>query len=277
MTRDIDERRATEAVVREAARRTEPDRYLAALLAPRAASSDLIPLAAFVGDLARISYAVSEPMMGELRLQWWRDALVNLRNGMATGSPIADTVGAVMRSRGLPEALFMSIIDARSQDLDEQEPLSSTAVDTYFDDTEGAAFQLAGHVLGVNERPGVPALMSAAGQAYGRVRLLRALPSTLASGRVPAPLAGMAGAFDDGVAALTVSMRDSTIRWLEEARRRARAAPRAALPAILPLALVEPYLRALERQGPNSVRQTADISSLMRVWQLWRASVLGRI
>ena len=118
MTRDIDERRATEAVVREAARRTEPDRYLAALLAPRATGSDLIPLAAFVGDLARISYAVSEPIMGELRLQWWRDALVNLRNGMATGSPIADSVGGVMRSRGLPEALFMSIIDARSQDLD---------------------------------------------------------------------------------------------------------------------------------------------------------------
>jgi phytoene synthase len=72
-------------------------------------------------------------------------------------------------------------------------------------------------------------------------------------------------------------MRDSVKRWLKEARRRARAAPRAALPAILPLALVEPYLAALERLGPNLVRQTADISPLTRVWQLWRASVLGRI
>lgn len=277
MTRERGKRRAVEAVVREAARRTEPDRYLAALLAPRSASSDLIALAGFVGDLARISHTVSEPMMGELRLQWWRDALINLRNGMETGSPLADTVGAVMRSRALPEALFMSIVDARSQDLDAQEPLSSTAVDTYFDDTEGAAFQLAGHVLGVNEQPGVRELMAAAGQAYGRVRLLRVLPRTLATGRVPAPLAGVAEAFDDGDPALIVSMRDSIIRWLDEARRRARAAPRAALPAILPLALVEPYLRALERQGPNSVREMTDISPLMRVWQLWRASVFGRI
>lgn len=277
MTRESGKRRAAEAVVREAARRTEPDRYLAALLAPQAVSSDLIALAAFVGDIARIVHAVSDPMMGELRLQWWRDALVNLRRGTATGSPIADTVGAVMRSCALPEALFMSIIDARSRDLDAQEPLSDTAVESYSNDTEGAAFQLAGHVLGVNEQPGVPGLMFAAGQAYGSVRLLHSLPRTLATGRAPAPFAGVAGAIDDGGAALTASMRDSTIRWLEEARRRAREAPPAALPAILPLALVEPYLKALERQGPNSVRQTADILPLRRVWQLWRASVFGRI
>jgi len=106
--------------VREAARRSEPDRYLAALLAPRAARADLIALAAFVGEVARIPLTGSEPMIGEIRLQWWRDALVNLLGGTATGSPIADTVGAAIRSRGLPEALFMSIIDARSRDLDPQ-------------------------------------------------------------------------------------------------------------------------------------------------------------
>ncbi|MEE8253891.1 MAG: squalene/phytoene synthase family protein [Hyphomicrobium sp.] len=277
MTRDSSERRGGEAVVREAARRSEPDRYLAALLAPRAARADLIALAAFLGEVARIPLTGSEPMIGEIRLQWWRDALVNLLGGTATGSPIADTVGAAIRSRALPEALFMSIIDARSRDLDPQAPLSSTVVDTYFNDTEGAAFQLAGHVLGVNEQPGVPELMSAAGQAYGRVCLLRSLPRLLANGRVPAPLAGVLRASDDDWVAATAPMRDSVKRWLKEVRRRARAAPRAALPAILPLALVEPYLAALERLGPNLVRQTADISPLTRVWQLWRASVLGRI
>jgi phytoene synthase len=276
--RDSGERRAGEAVVRAAARSREPDRYLAALLAPRVACADLIALAAFLGDIARISLTVSEPMMGEFRLQWWRDALVNLRNGTATGSPIADAVGTAIRFRTLPEALFMSIIDARSRDLHPQAPLSSAAVHTYFNDTEGAAFQLAGHVLGVNEQPGVPELMSAAGQAYGRVRLLRSLPRVLANGRVPAPLAGVLRVSDDDGVAATAPMRDSVKRWLEEARRCVRAAPQAALPAILPLALVEPYLGALERQGPNLlVRETADILPLTRVWQLWRASVLGRI
>ncbi len=277
MRRDSGEGSAGEAVVRTAARSSEPDRYLAGLLAPRAACADLIALAAFVGDVARIPLTVSEPMMGEIRLQWWRDALVTLRNGTATGNPIADAVGAAIRARALPEALFLNIIEARSRDLDAQAPLSGAAVDTYFNDTEGAAFELAAHVLGVNGQPGVPELMSAAGQAYGRVRLLRSLPATLAKGRVPAPLEGaLAGPDGDWVAG-TAPMRHSVIRWLREARRLAGTAPQAALPAILPLALVEPYLAALERQGPNIVRQTADISPLRRIWRLWRASTLGRI
>jgi len=275
--RDSGERSATEAVVRKAARSSEPDRYLAALLAPRAACADLIALAAFLGDIARIPLAVSEPMMGEIRLQWWRDALVTLRNGTATGNPIADAVGTTIRAHALPEALFLHIIDARSRDLDPQARLSRVGADTYFNDTEGAAFQLAALVLGINGQREVPELMSAAGQAYGRIRLLRSLPRALAKGRVPAPLEGVLSAPEDDWITGTLPMRDSVKKWLEKARQLARTAPPAVLPAILPLALVEPYLAALERQGPNMVRQTADISPLTRVWRLWRANTLGRI
>jgi phytoene synthase len=65
--------------------------------------------------------------------------------------------------------------------------------------------------------------------------------------------------------------------WLTEARRRAASAPGAINAAILPVALVEPYLAALEGLGPDLARATADISPLTRVWRLWRASLLGRI
>ena len=57
------------AAVREAARSLEPDRYLSALLAPLAAREDLITLAAFLGEAARVPAIVSEPMIGEIRLQ----------------------------------------------------------------------------------------------------------------------------------------------------------------------------------------------------------------
>jgi phytoene synthase len=277
VTRDSGERSAGEAVVRTAARSTEPDRYLAALLAPRAACSDLTALAAFQGEIARIPIMVSEPMLGEIRLQWWREAFATQGNGTMTGNPIADAVGTVMRARSLPEKLFLNIIDARSSELDPHALLSDPAVDTYFNSAEGAAFQLAAHVLGVNEQPGVSELMYAAGQAYGRVRLLRSFPRTLAKGPVPAPLDGVISSSNNDWAAGGPPMRSSITKWLVEARRLLLAAPKAALPAILPLALVEPYLAALERQALNSVGATADISPVTRVWRLWRASALGRI
>ena len=265
-----------EIVVRASARSTEPDRYLAALLAPRFLCADLIAVAAFVGEVSRIPLAVNEPMMGEVRLQWWSDAFVNLRNDIATGNPIADAIGAAIRTHELPEALFLNMIEARLSDLDPHPLLSDAGVDTYFNDTEGGAFQLAAQVLGVNREPGVSELMAVAGQAYGRVRLLRSLPRAFAKRRVSAMPEGVSFTPDGDWQGSAVAMRNSVIRWLTAARRLSRTAPKAVLPAILPLALVEPYLAALERYGPN-VRQPADILPLTRVCRLWWAKAVGRI
>jgi phytoene synthase len=277
VARDSGERSAGEAVVRTAARSTELDRYLAALLAPRAACADLMALAAFQGEIASIPIMVSEPMIGEIRLQWWREALANQGDGTLTGNPIADAVGTVMRARSLPEELFLNIIDARLCELDPHALFVDRAVDTYFDGAEGAAFQLAAHVLGISGQPGVSELMYAAGQAYGRVRLLRILPHVHAKGPVPGPLDGAISSSDNEWAAGVAPMRSSIISWLVEARRLSLSAPKAVLPAILPLALVEPYLAALERQALNSVGGAAAILPVTRVWRLWWASALGRV
>ena len=62
------------AIVRAADR----DRYISALLAPADRRLDLMTLYAFDAELARIATTVSEPLLGEIRLQWWRDALAPL-------------------------------------------------------------------------------------------------------------------------------------------------------------------------------------------------------
>ena len=83
-------------------------------------------------------------------------------------------------------------------------------------------------------------LLRAAGQAYGRVQLLRALPLLIGKGRNP---------FGDGDVARDPCRRccSKPRSELAQARQLATAAPATMLPAILPLALVEPYLAALER------------------------------
>jgi NADH dehydrogenase [ubiquinone] 1 alpha subcomplex assembly factor 6 len=56
-------------------RRLDPDRYLTALFAPDRRREGLFALYAFNLEVARAREAVREPMMGLIRLQWWRDAL----------------------------------------------------------------------------------------------------------------------------------------------------------------------------------------------------------
>ncbi len=268
---------AWDAAVREAARASELDRYLAALLAPRRVRGDLIALTAFLGEVARIGEVVAEPMMGEVRLQWWRDALAGRNSGVMTGNPVADALMITIARHDLPEDAFFSILDARARDLDPHFPKTEQDLEEYLRNTEGTALRLGARILGTGAGQAVDDVLSAAAQAWGRVRLLRSLPASLAKGRNPLPVETPPAPSAADWQGAARPVLDAAKTWLKEARLRATVAPAAVLPAILPLALVEPYLAALERLGPNIARERADISPLTRVWRLWRASALGRV
>ena len=80
-------------VVRRIARDADPDRAIATLFAPAGARDDLFALYAFNAELARIADQVTEPGLGAIRLQWWREAIERGASGEATGHPVADAFG----------------------------------------------------------------------------------------------------------------------------------------------------------------------------------------
>ena len=75
-------------------REGDRDRYLCALLAPDQARGSLASLYAFNLELARVRELVSEPMLGEVRMQWWKDLLDGETHGDASGHPVAGGVAA---------------------------------------------------------------------------------------------------------------------------------------------------------------------------------------
>lgn len=72
---------ASEAYCSDHARSGDEDRWLASSYAPPALRKALRALCAFRVELRRIPAAVSEPALGEIRLQWWREALAEIREG----------------------------------------------------------------------------------------------------------------------------------------------------------------------------------------------------
>jgi len=259
-----------DAIVEAAARANALDRFLAARLAPRAARRDLIALAAFMGEMARIVATAREPLVGEMRLQWWRDVLSAARSDEATGNPIADALRETIAGRALPAEPFLTLLDARSRVLEPGSVAQGAALDQYLDETEGAAFRLAARILGAPTGEAASELLFAAGQAYGRVQLLRTLPLMLNS-RSGSP----GGRLVNDWAELAPILSKDARGWLQRARQ-SHMAP-AVITAVLPVALVEPYLAGLERVGPDLVRTRAEISPLTRVWRLWLASARGKI
>ena len=265
----------------------EPDRYLAALLAPPAARDGLLALAAFSAELGRIGHLVTrEPMMGEFRLQWWRDALASPDPAPRTGNPIADALRETAVRHALPVPLLLGMIDAHASDLEAEPFATEAALDRYLAGSEAAQFNLATRFTGGSEGPHLEAASAAAGRSYGLVRLLLGLPHALAQGRLPLPRARLERAGIDDIpgqpdpakiAAWMTSLSGEVRANLEAARQHVAKLPRPARVAFLPLALVEPYLRALERPGRNPLRDLAEIAPLQRIWRIASAHWLRRM
>lgn len=247
--------------IAEAARLHDFDRYLSALLAPKEARADLATLAAYAGELTRIPDEVSEPALGRIRLEWWREALVGTG---ATGHPVADALNELAGRRGLPRPTLIDMIDARELLLGGAPFADETALFTFLVRTDGASFRLAAHVL--DDKPGSQSgeLCREAGKAYGLARLLFRLARVKDEARSPLPPAV-------SPAALRVSARQHAA----EARGLAGRETPGSRAAVLPLALVEPYLRALEKAARDPPRGPAELSSFVRVWRLWHAARFG--
>ena len=78
-------------------RLSDPDRFLTALFAPAAARENLFALYAFNLEVARIPELVHEPMMGQIRLQWWRERFDEIyagqpRDGAETPQALAAAI-----------------------------------------------------------------------------------------------------------------------------------------------------------------------------------------
>jgi len=281
--------------VRAIVKAHDRDRYVATLFAPEPYRSQLFSLQAFNVELSRIAGLVTEPMLGEVRLQWWRDALDQLEHGERLGHPVADCLGDVMRARNLPKMQLLGLIDARSFDITGTAMPDMPALRTYLAKTAGALFQLSADILtadrvgepiGRATRSAIVETAGAGGMAYGLAELLRALPLHVSRGILFLPVSH----FDDfGVAremrmggeecgpvkaafsALVEVARDE----LREAEKTILELPPAVRLAFLPLAFVAPYLDRLGRSSHRPLHDLVELNPLGRLIRAWRARRSG--
>ena len=268
--------------VRRIARSGDPDRALAALFAPRETRADLLTLYAFNVELARIAEQVSEPDLGAIKLQWWRDAVDQAASGVTTGQPVADAFGAAVRRHALSADGIAALLDARQFDIARESMADLPSLEAYLRDTAGNLFVLAASILGARAGAVEPAAR-AAGLAYGLTGVMRAMPVHAASGRLylpadalrrhgTAPEQVLTGKTSQGLDEALAEFRAMAREALDEAERHVAKLEAPARTAFLPLSLVDPYLAALEKSGRDPLRDIAGINPLYRLWRLARAA-----
>jgi phytoene synthase len=129
-------------------RRVDPDRWLSSRFIDDAqARADVIAIYAYDHELARAPKVASNPLLGEIRLTWWREALDEIFEDRAVRlHPTAQALAAAVRRHGLPREPLEAMIDARYRELDAA-PMSAEEAKRWALDVSGSACHLAIAIL----------------------------------------------------------------------------------------------------------------------------------
>lgn len=160
--------------------RGDPDRFAAVMAAPVAARVRLFPLYAFNLEVARAPWVTEQPLIAEMRLQFWRDMLT-------AKTPRAHEVAGPLHAllQEVPDLgpLLDQIIEARRHDIGREGFASEAAFDAYIEETSATLLWAAARVLGADAQAETG--FRALGWAAGLANYLRAVPALLARNLSP--------------------------------------------------------------------------------------------
>ena len=259
-------------------RRQDADRYLTALFAPGDRREALFALYAFNLEVSRAREAVSEPFMGLIRLQWWRDTIGEIYQGRIRAHEVVRPLASAISTHDLSQALFERLIATRERDLDIEPPADLAALVDYAQGSSATLVELALEILGDPTLP-VREAGEASGVAWALTGLLRAVPFHASRRRLylPANLMAEAGLTpgqlfecgpSPGLPVVVRAVAGEAAVWLARARKRTRQVPRIFQPALLPATLAEGYLRRLAAAGYDPFDQRVQQTPPWRVWIL---------
>ena len=160
--------------------RGDPDRFAAVMAAPVAMRGRLFVLYAFNLEVARAPWVTREPLIAEMRLQWWRDVVAEPN---ARAHEVAGPLWGLIRDASLPVAALDSLIAARRWDIYTEPFADAAAFAAYLEDTAAGLIWLAAKAGGAADA--AEPVVRAYGWAHGLANFLRAVPDLVARGRLP--------------------------------------------------------------------------------------------
>ena len=198
--------------------RGDADRFAAVMAAPSGLRARLWPLYAFNLEIARAPWVTKEPMIAEMRLQWWRDVVAEKA---PRAHEVAGPLHGLIAAAGLDVGVLERMAAARVWDVYAEPFADQAAFDAYLDNTAGGLMWLAARACGADQR--AEAAVRDYGWAAGLAAFLRAVPVLEERGKRPL-VDGRPGA-----------VRDLAARGLEKIRaaRAGRHLVGKAAPALL--------------------------------------------
>ncbi len=262
------------------------DRFLSALFAAEPARENLFVLYAFNLEIARIQDMVSEPLLGEIRLQWWREGIEAIYTGQSVRAhPVLQALETSITQCALQREPFDILIDAHAKDFAAEPPASLQELEGYADATCTGLMRLALEIMGV----GAPdEVIRHAGLAWALTGVLRSVGFQASKQRIflPDDLLQAEGLTRERVFScrmcpelrqvmLTLSGRAQL--HLNAMRRALPAPSRQSMPALLPVTLASPYLQQIQHPDYDPFLVQYPIPAFRRQTRLFWAMLRRKL
>jgi len=276
-----DEGRQAAEFCAELVRSHDFGRYASTLFLPPAQRRALLAIYAFNVEISRVRELVSQPLPGEIRLQWWIDMVAGAGHDGVEGNPVAAELRLAIQNCRLPVERLSRLIEEHQFDLYNDPMPTMAALEGYVNDTSSALLSLGAGIAGW-QSPEIEHLARHAGLAQGMARVMAALPLDASRRQLFLPLQLLEShglSMEDVFAGReNPKLRAALDELIREARGHLKTAlallesvPPEVRPVFLPLALVDRDLMRMSRadSDPFVPRVTSRLQTL---WTLWRAS-----
>lgn len=254
-------------------------RYATALFAPQEKQNGMMALYAYNQELARIRDVTSEEMVGEIRLQWWREAVDELFD--KEKKPRKHEVVTSLDSLKLPEndvkkEQMLAMIEGRSKEIEFEQPESLSELEKHISQTNVALGRVLMNYLGVDQSA-MRQVIIAIFTAWGLVGITRSLPYDIPKGYCFMPKDMMdaeeisvdfygSDRFLDGTRAIVMHLIDRAETLLEDASKQYkqtnRSSKRLAKCLYLQRYVVEKWIADIKANNYNVMQFTVNDRSL---------------
>ena len=256
-------------------------RYASTLFVPAGERRALLAIYAFNVEISRVREQVSQPLPGEMRLQWWTDMLAGEGHGGIEGNPVAAELQLAIQDWHLPVERLSRLIDEHQFDLYNDPMPTMAALESYLNDTASALFSLGAGIAG-GQSGEIEHLARHAGLAQGMAQVVAALPRDASRRQLFVPLqvlqqhgSGMeevfAGKQSPKLRAVLDQLVGDAQGHLKTAFALLATVPPQVRPVFLPLKPVAYELMRMSR-ADNDPFAPHVASRLRTLWMLWRAA-----
>ncbi len=236
--------------------RADPLRFRCAMAASHEAQKKLLPLFAFNIEVSRAPWVTQEPMIAEMRLQWWRDAVEEIgQGGDVRSHEVTHSLRDVVRDASIEAEQLDQLITARRWDIYKDAFEDQAHFEKYIDRTAGNLMWASAVALGAEpdlEKPvrgfafgaGVAAMLVAAAELQSR-------------GRIP---------LIDGSHKGIVALAQNALARIE----RSKGIPRDIAPALWPGYQSEALLKQAIKEPARVADGALGLSEFAKNWGLLR-------